>query len=132
MTSRGRIFAIAIACAAAVVAGVYGIYRIWPVQNASLVSPLAGYDSLLPVAPVSHPVHPSTDGYVGSSACKKCHAEICETFGQHPMGKSASLTPGPADLEDFSAAKSEFAGKNGVRYKVERISGQVFHHEIAT
>jgi hypothetical protein len=48
------------------------------------------------------------------------------------MGKSAALTPGDADLEDFSPDKAEFSSKNGLSYKVEKVGDQILHHEVKT
>src|SRR5262245_62046509 len=110
--------AVLVACAA-VVGGCY--FGREPASSSStkgdakktLVSSASAAD--LPTAPVVLPKPPPAD-YVGSAACAKCHDEICHTFAQHPMGRSAALTPGPADLEDFSPERAQFEGKNGISY----------------
>jgi plasmid stability protein len=88
-------------------------------------------DPRLPTTPVARPA-PSPEGYVGSAACAKCHEDICKTFAQHPMGRSSALTPGEADLEDFSAEKATFSAADGTRYHAEKVGDQVLHHEMGT
>lgn len=82
----------------------------------------------LPTEVVSFPDPPPQD-YVGSAACAACHAEHCESFAQHPMGKSSALTPGRADIEDFTPSKAEFPYRKGRRFRVQRDEKQVFHLE---
>ncbi len=48
------------------------------------------------------------------------------------MGRSSSLTPGPADIEDFSPEKGIFTAANGTRYQAEKVGDKVLHHEIGT
>lgn len=86
-------------------------------------------DPRLPTSPVSRPAPPA-EGYVGSTACAKCHEDLCKSFAQHPMGRSSSLTPGSADLEDFSGEKGTFTAADGTRYKAEKVGDMVLHHEI--
>ena len=109
-------------------------YQNWQTTGNKTTDPERGptTDPLLPTTPVSRPSPPPADGYVGSAACNKCHEDICRTFARHPMGKSAALTPGAADLEDLSAPKAEFSAKDGTRYKVEKLDDKILHHEIKT
>lgn len=87
--------------------------------------------SLLPTSPVSRPA-PPPEGYVGSAACAECHEDLCKSFAQHPMGRSSALTPGPADIEDFSEAKAAFTAVDGTRYKAEKVGDEIWHHAIGT
>lgn len=48
------------------------------------------------------------------------------------MGHSSALTPGPSDLEDFSAEKGTFTAADGTRYTAEKVGDQILHHEIGT
>ena len=72
---------------------------------------------------------PAPQGYVGSQACAKCHAEIAESYARHPMYRSCGITPGPDDIEAFDE-RSEFQASDGRRYRVERRDGEIVHHEI--
>lgn len=83
------------------------------------------------VAPVARPKPVSQAGYLGSEACKACHAEICQTYLGHPMARSAAVIPGPNDGEDYSVLNAEFSGKRGLRYRVEATGSQIIHHETA-
>ncbi|MGI8979224.1 MAG: tetratricopeptide repeat protein [Pirellulaceae bacterium] len=48
------------------------------------------------------------------------------------MGRSSALTPGAADLEDFSPEKATFVGAGGTRYQAEKVGDTVLHHEFGT
>ncbi|MFN0018517.1 MAG: hypothetical protein ACKVP0_09675 [Pirellulaceae bacterium] len=48
------------------------------------------------------------------------------------MGRSSALTPGPADLEDYSEKKSLFSAPDGTRYWAERVGDKILHHELGT
>ncbi len=82
----------------------------------------------LPTQVVSLPALPPSD-YVGSAACTVCHTKLCESFAQHPMGKSSALTPGPTDMEDFSPSKAEFLHHKDRRFRVHRDKKQIIHSE---
>jgi hypothetical protein len=116
----------------AIAAGSWLLSQSWtqkPSENkAAATSPV---DPRLPTSPVSLPA-PSPQGYAGSAACAKCHEDLCKSFAQHPMGRSSALTPGPADLEDFSPEKGTFTAADGTRYLAEKVGDQVWHHEIGT
>lgn len=117
------------ACGALVAAGGAWISsRDWS-RNPEQVSELS--QSLLPAVPVSRPA-PPPEGFVGSAACASCHAEECQSFAQHPMGRSSAITPGEADLEDFSPEKAAFQAADGTRYLVEKVGDKVLHHEMGT
>ncbi len=99
-------------------------------QPAAVTAPSQA-DLRLPTSPVSRPA-PPPEGYVGSAACAQCHEDLCKSFAQHPMGRSSALTPGEADLEDYSAEKATFTAADGTRYKAEKVGDKVLHHEMGT
>ena len=134
MTSaqKTRWLAVASGVLLAIAGGGWLLSQSWT-WNPKLVEETKGppVDPLLPTSPVSRPA-PPPQGYVGSAACAKCHEDLCKSFAQHPMGRSSALTPGPADLEDFSAEKGTFTAANGTRYQAEKVGDKVLHHEIGT
>ena len=112
----------------AVSMGGWTLSKYWNSKPVAATKP-STTDPLLPASPVVRPPAPP-EGYVGSIACASCHEDLCKSFAQHPMGRSSALTPGPADMEDYS--KADFAGADGTRYKAEKVGGKVLHHEIGT
>ena len=71
---------------------------------------------------------PSTQGYVGSDACRQCHQEIAESFDLHPMAQ----TIGPA--EAFELPVSESSKEVGIvgearPYDVLSQDGKIWHIE---
>lgn len=65
--------------------------------------------------------------FVGSNACRECHAAICDLFATHPMGKSIG-TPDQVDtIETYPSGSIDVAGQR--RYRVEENDGVVTHHE---
>ncbi len=71
----------------------------------------------------------SAVGYVGDSACIRCHAEIAETYSRHPMGHSLApieiaAAPGAPGVKE--PGRFEL---NGLVYSVEHRGGQVLHQE---
>jgi hypothetical protein len=121
---------ISIGAVLALAAGVWISTQNWPWKSSNAPQ-LSQTDPLLPTSPVSHPATPP-DGYVGSAACADCHADLCKSFAQHPMGRSSALTPGSADLEVYSLEKATFQATDGTRYKAEKVGNKVLHHEIGT
>ncbi len=79
---------------------------------------------------------PRPTGYVGSSACVECHAEISNHYAGHPMGQSMAGTMDPA-IEDYSTATT-FEVPRAPRsnlttsYRIERTGQEVRHHEVLT
>ncbi|MGP0068921.1 MAG: multiheme c-type cytochrome, partial [Isosphaeraceae bacterium] len=68
-------------------------------------------------------------GYVGDAACIRCHAEIAETYRQHPMGRSlSSIDEAPATVDDVADGRVLFEA-DGLEYAIERRDGRVFHQE---
>lgn len=87
----------------------------------------ASVTSSVAVNRLEHPSVRPTD-YVGSEACKICHAEIARQYQSHPMSKSLASVTSASPLEDYDD-NNTFETPAGVRYKVERRDGHVFHHE---
>ncbi|MCE9526742.1 MAG: hypothetical protein K8R36_11890 [Planctomycetales bacterium] len=48
------------------------------------------------------------------------------------MGRSSALTPGPADVEDYSEGKATFSTPDGTRYWAEKVGDKIRHHELGT
>jgi hypothetical protein len=84
------------------------------------------------VAAVKPPTPPQD--YVGSESCRECHAELCDVFHAHPMGRSLARTS-DAPIEDYDD-QTGFTTARGVRssielsYEIEQRNGEVLHHEI--
>jgi Tfp pilus assembly protein PilF len=66
--------------------------------------------------------------YVGDAACSRCHAEIAETFRQHPMGRSLSPIA-TAPLKGDEAGARVLFQSQGLEYAVENRGGRLFHKE---
>lgn len=74
-------------------------------------------------------VHPDVK-YVGDAACATCHKDLCESYHQHPMGRSASTWPPPVRLEQFlPTAHPSFDGAKRTRYRAEEKAGRLWHSE---
>ena len=72
---------------------------------------------------------PPPSGYVGSEACSKCHAAIADSYRAHSMYRSAGVTPGTDDVENFSQG-TEFNFDDGRIYRVEKRDDGIYHHEL--
>lgn len=72
---------------------------------------------------------PASQGYVGSQACTSCHSAIAESYAHHTMYRSAGVTPGDDDVEDFSEP-AEFAIKDRRIYRVVKEADGIYHHEL--
>ncbi|MFN6139581.1 MAG: hypothetical protein ACK480_13915, partial [Planctomycetota bacterium] len=68
-----------------------------PISKASSKSKVASNDPRLTYSTIFRNVKPDI-AYVGDSNCAQCHQELCTTFHQHPMGRSAIIAGGD-DLE---------------------------------
>jgi hypothetical protein len=67
--------------------------------------------------------------YVGDAACVRCHAEIAETYRQHPMGRSLTPIAGATETGGDEAGGRPLFEANGLEYSIERREGRVFHQE---
>jgi hypothetical protein len=80
------------------------------------------------------PPRPSME-FVGSQACKECHAEQFTEFRGHPMGQSLTKTSEAAELEDYTSETGfqvPRAPRSSVTtsYNVDKKDSRVFHHEV--
>ena len=66
--------------------------------------------------------------YVGDAACSRCHAEIAETFRQHPMGRSLSPIDA-APIKGDDAGDRVLFEAQGLEYSIENRDGRVIHKE---
>src|SRR5262245_35581067 len=52
--------------------------------------------------------------YVGDNACAPCHKDLCDSYHEHPMGRSAALWADARRVEQFGpAAQTTFTGLPG-------------------
>ena len=65
--------------------------------------------------------------FVGSEACRTCHAEVSAEYDSHPMAHSMFRTSAGDGLEDIRT--SQFSTTPHLSYYAEDKDGQVFHHE---
>lgn len=70
-------------------------------------------------------VHPDVK-YVGDSACVDCHASLCTTFHQHPMGRSAILA-GSDNLEQYGPEAMNPCQVGPYELSVRMDDGQMVH-----
>lgn len=111
-----RLYLIAAALVASIAWGVWRFTR-------------EGKESPPPVVPVTQALAASADaGYVGSTACARCHAEIAATYARHPMARSTR--PPPEDQwEEFDpCTPTEVPGRQRV-LAVDCDGARLVHHE---
>jgi Flp pilus assembly protein TadD len=65
--------------------------------------------------------------YVGDAACARCHREIAESYGAHPMGRSLAPIGSADDGPPIGAAVGLPFESKEVRYTIERRDGRTFH-----
>ena len=70
-------------------------------------------------------------GYIGTNACRECHATLTESYLASGMGRSLSRMTAVTPLDDDAAA-SEFSPDGRHHYSVVRTSDGAFHHERRT
>ena len=92
-----------------------------------------------PSSPARRSVQPLDEGspyantrpgvrYVGDAACARCHAEIAQTYRQHPMGRSLAPIESATVIGDEAGGRPLFEA-NGLEYSIERRDGRVVHRE---
>jgi hypothetical protein len=67
--------------------------------------------------------------YVGDDACARCHEDLCQSFHQHPMGRSVAAVGRATPLERFDAAVGNPFNDSVFRYHMERRGGRWFQRE---
>jgi predicted CXXCH cytochrome family protein len=72
---------------------------------------------------------PASTGFVGSAACRDCHAEIHDQYVRTGMGQSFGRVGEVAPLEQRAETKFQAAGR---QYRVETTAGQTLHCEALT
>ncbi len=68
--------------------------------------------------------------YVGSQACRSCHAETWSTFSHTGMGQSSYPLATAPVIEDWTARNS-FETRTGLRYTLLRRDGKYFMRQAA-
>jgi hypothetical protein len=96
----------------------------WVVRNAR--EPRRSVEVRTRIVPVTSPYKNAAPGvaYIGDAACARCHAEIAEAFGHHPMGRSMTTVTGV--MPEVSGTVFEVGD---LTYSIERRDGRVFHRE---
>ena len=64
--------------------------------------------------------------YVGDARCAGCHAEICDSYHQHPMGQSAASVGDAPPLEKFDAGSN-----NPVRVGAHELRATPAGHTVS-
>ena len=67
--------------------------------------------------------------YVGDAACIRCHAEIGQTYRQHPMGRSLAPIDAATTLGDNDSDGRVLFQAGGLDYSIEHRDGRVYHQE---
>lgn len=79
---------------------------------------------------------PDPASYVGSEACRRCHAAVCDSFHAHPMGRSLAPVADAVPLErstaDEIARTTSADGEVARSWAVESTETQMLHHERVT
>ena len=77
---------------------------------------------------------PRPDDYVGSAACRECHADTCDLFAAHPMGRSLTEIDATfVESVDVGAVVTTRAAPRSdleLSYRVETDGERLTHHEI--
>ncbi|MEZ6064314.1 MAG: multiheme c-type cytochrome [Planctomycetaceae bacterium] len=79
------------------------------------------------IAVPSYPAR-SVDEYVGSAACRECHAAIAAEYESHPMWHSTRAVSGPVEAA-ATGPESGFVFR-GEQYFVENSDGEAVHHIV--
>ena len=123
---RAPMFALA---ASSVVLGIAVFWTLWQARRVPPV-PAAAVEQHT----VSWPQSPWENArpgvkYMGDAACTRCHADITETFGRHPMGRSlAPIARAPAvDGPRLDGTVTFEAGSS--QFTIERRGSREIHRE---
>jgi Cytochrome c554 and c-prime len=82
----------------------------------------------------ARPTERAHESFVGSQACRECHAGICSSYDLHPMGNSmSSAVAGTTFADGESLASIAIPGTAGataqLTYQIEKSGPNVVHHE---
>jgi hypothetical protein len=88
-------------------------------------------DGQAKTGPASTPSGVTSEGYLGSQACSRCHQEIYRQFSQTSMGRSMSLAT-LAVLENRSASASYTNERLNRRFEVYSRDGKLYQSESGT
>jgi hypothetical protein len=80
---------------------------------------------------LSAPPGETSEGYMGSQACSRCHLEIYRRFSQTGMGRSMSLAS-PAFLANWPASASYTNERLDRRFEVYSRDGRLYQSESGT
>lgn len=73
---------------------------------------------------------PVAQNYVGSEACRQCHAEIMKEYESHPMSRSMAVTS-DSKIENYDSGTKFPAGPQ-TELSIELSGNAVLHKEIIT
>ena len=68
--------------------------------------------------------------YVGSDACRSCHAETWSTFSRTGMGRSFYPLTADRVIEDWTASNAFTSPRSGLRYRMERRDGRFYMRQF--
>ncbi|HVW00263.1 MAG TPA: multiheme c-type cytochrome, partial [Planctomycetaceae bacterium] len=71
---------------------------------------------------------PTTDGYIGSAECARCHRDVADEFQTHPMSRSLTRVATATHPTGLSPEETRVAGKQRF-YEIECGAGAMIHHE---
>ena len=107
-----------------------------PHQTAQPAGPVVGNDTPLATTPQEiqkmwalQDPPPVSTGFVGSAACRDCHAEIHDKYVRTGMGQSFGRIGEVASLEQRADTGFQAAGR---QYHIESSNGQTLHCEALT
>lgn len=69
--------------------------------------------------------------YVGDAACQACHADVCDKYHAHPMGRSAALTARAEPIERFDAAANNPFRSGPYTLRAEKTPSGIVHRVAA-
>jgi tetratricopeptide (TPR) repeat protein len=67
--------------------------------------------------------------YVGDTACAECHKAQCDSYRQHPMGRSFGPALGGHLADHLDADGKAAFDALGLHYSIERRDGRLYHRE---
>ncbi|HMC64501.1 MAG TPA: hypothetical protein VKI65_06155, partial [Gemmataceae bacterium] len=108
--------------------GGYTIWAGWKLPQPGVVpSPSSGDPRVTYETPFLN-VRPEVQ-YVGDAKCALCHSEHCDSFRQHPMGRSLMPVSEMIARERYDKAAHSRFEANGFHYVVEQRGKKMIHRE---